>query len=197
MEPEELYGLAKKVFREFRARALRYEEDAIQDAVLRAWQVRDRYDPTRSAEVTFFSTVMRNEIREHLKLRRNRPTPARSLSEAYEDSGNPVIDPSEDARRRILAGRVTTTRAPVNHAEILRLHGEDLHNAEIARRVGVPESTVLRTMRKHGLQSHSPAARARYAPVREAIERGMAPEAAAAHFRVPLQFVLRAMSNAR
>lgn len=70
---EELYVLAKRVWsgsiRNYHQDIVK--EDAIQDAVLRAWLVRDKFDPAKSKAVTFFSTVIRNEIHQHAKLRRN------------------------------------------------------------------------------------------------------------------------------
>jgi len=79
---ETLYEIADKVWRH---RIQTYHRDieradAIQEAVLRAWKNRDKFDPSKAKAVTFFSTVIRNEIHQHAKVSRNRRSPRRPTS---------------------------------------------------------------------------------------------------------------------
>jgi len=70
---EQLYDLARRTWanriRSYHPNIDR--EDAIQDAVLRAWLKRDQFDPSKATATTFFSTVIRNEIHQHAKVARN------------------------------------------------------------------------------------------------------------------------------
>lgn len=71
--PQQLYDIADNVWHH-RIRSYHPDiekDDAIQEAVLRAWKNRERFDPTVAKEVTFFSTVMRREIHQHAKVARN------------------------------------------------------------------------------------------------------------------------------
>lgn len=74
--PQQLYEMAGQVW----SKSIRnyhpdiVKEDAIQEAVLRAWQNRSKFDPNKAKAITFFSTVMRNEIHQHAKVRRNNYT---------------------------------------------------------------------------------------------------------------------------
>ena len=67
------YELAEKVWARFATRWREAErEDAIQQAVIRCWMQQHRYDPERTQPQTFFSTVIRNEIGQHVRVARNR-----------------------------------------------------------------------------------------------------------------------------
>ena len=72
--PTQLYDIADNVW-QHRIRGHHPEiekDDAIQEAVMRAWRNRSKFNPKVAKEVTFFSTVIRNEFHQHAKVARNR-----------------------------------------------------------------------------------------------------------------------------
>lgn len=77
MTPDGLYEIARRVWDVHHRGRSDWRgldrEDAIQAAVTRAWQVRDKYDSRRAKEATFFTQVMLNEISQFAKVARNKP----------------------------------------------------------------------------------------------------------------------------
>lgn len=127
-------------------------EDIAQDALLRAWRRRSTLrDPGRRNQ--WLATIVRNEaFRQHARLRPN-PTAAIEGQEGAEDE-------------RVVA---TVERADL-HAALKRLNDrdrrllelryeEDLSQAEVAHKLGVPENTVkvqLHRARNRLLRAYTP-----------------------------------------
>jgi RNA polymerase sigma-70 factor (ECF subfamily) len=114
-------------------------EEAVQEALVRAW-TRRHACRTPEAPLPWILEITRNESRRLLRRRARRPHPA-------------PVDPvpcEPEAEDDMLTG--TTTRVTVEQAlarlqdadrRVLRLrYADDLTQAEVARRLGVPEGTV-------------------------------------------------------
>jgi RNA polymerase sigma-70 factor (ECF subfamily) len=80
-------------------------EDLVQETMLRAWQARGRYDPTRASVRTWLYRIAANACLTALEGRARRPLPS-GLGEPSEDSGAPLtpafdipwLQPFPDAR---------------------------------------------------------------------------------------------------
>ena len=132
-------GLRSRCLREARRLLPGAEaEEAVQEALIRAWTRRDACR-TPEAPLPWVLEITRNEARRLLQRR------ARRLRQSHAEGA-----PSEDVEDEALAG--TTTRVTVEQAlarlqgadrDVLRLrYADDLTQAEVARRLGVPEGTV-------------------------------------------------------
>jgi RNA polymerase sigma-70 factor (ECF subfamily) len=114
-------------------------EEAVQEALVRAWRRQDTCR-TPEAPLPWILQITRNEARRLLERRAQR----RALAPIEPASSEPEV--ADDA----LTG--TTTRITVEQAlarlrdtdrRLLRLrYSDDLTQAEVARRLGVPEGTV-------------------------------------------------------
>jgi RNA polymerase sigma-70 factor (ECF subfamily) len=110
-------------------------EDIAQDALLRAWRRRSTLrDNARRKE--WLATIVRNEaFRQHARVR---PDPIASIESQEGADDERVVDTVERADiRAALDGLDERDR------QLLRLrYNEDLTQAAIARRLGIPEGTV-------------------------------------------------------
>jgi RNA polymerase sigma-70 factor, ECF subfamily len=110
-------------------------EDIAQDAVLRAWRRRSTLrEPERRNQ--WLATIVRNEaFRQHARLR---PDPVATI-EGHE---------GEEDERVIATAERADLQAALKHLsdrdrQLLELrYGEDLTQAAIAHRLGIPENTV-------------------------------------------------------
>jgi RNA polymerase sigma-70 factor (ECF subfamily) len=110
-------------------------EDIAQDAMLRAWRRRSTLrDDTRRKE--WLGTIVRNEaFRQHARIR---PDPIATIESFEGADDEQVVATVEQADiRAALAGLDERDR------QLLQLrYNEDLTQAAIARRLGIPEGTV-------------------------------------------------------
>lgn len=133
-----------------RARA----EDLAQEAFIRVYRARDRYQPTASFTTWLFTIVNRlcmNEVRSRRREARAIREPFRHLGASADESSVPgfagrVQDPPHDALER--AERATLVREAIlslppnqRQAVLLRRY-EDLSYEEIARSIGVSVKAV-------------------------------------------------------
>jgi RNA polymerase sigma-70 factor (ECF subfamily) len=110
-------------------------EDIAQDALLRAWRRRSTLrEPDRRNQ--WLATIVRNEaFRQHARVRPD-PTSAIEGSEGAEDAQ--VVATVERADLRAALKRLSD-----RDRELLELrYREDLTQAEIARKLGIPEGTA-------------------------------------------------------
>jgi len=126
-------------------------EDAIQEAVLRAWLKRDKFDPAKAKAVTFFSTVMRNEIHQHAKVaRNNRRTTTTDLGAEDADTLQNIPCPLCDPLMQLLdeEERGELQRAidslPRTTQEVIELRINDTPLREIATMFGVSHQAITK-----------------------------------------------------
>ncbi len=115
--------------------------EVAQDALLRAWQARERYDQHRPFYPWLY-TIVKNACRDSRDRRRHRPR-ASVDTERLVDAG---IGPL--ARLDALQARVRVRRALLeldpDQREIINLrHFQDLAYGEIAATLGIPVGTVM------------------------------------------------------
>ena len=110
-------------------------EDIAQDALLRAWRRRSTLrEPERRNQ--WLATIVRNEaFRQHARVR---PDPTAAI-EAYEGAEDPqVVATVERADLRAALKQLSS-----RDRELLEMrYQEDLTQAEIARKLGIPEGTA-------------------------------------------------------
>jgi RNA polymerase sigma-70 factor, ECF subfamily len=114
-------------------------EEAVQEALVRAWL---RRDACRSPEapLPWVLEITRNETRRLLGRRARRST-----LELFE-STSPGVDAEDDelagTATRVTVERALDTLADADQRLLLLRYGEDLTQVEVARRLGLPEGTV-------------------------------------------------------
>ena len=121
-------------------------EELVQETFLRLWRSADRYDGERGAPSTFIFTIARR-----LAVDLWRRPSSRPFAESPADE--PV---SGDAVERVitqLTVRDALDSLSESHREVLALsYGQDLKQADIAERLGIPLGTV-KTRTYHALRS--------------------------------------------
>jgi RNA polymerase sigma factor (sigma-70 family) len=130
--PEYFYAIANRVWNTYgRWRKWRAQdrEDAIQCAVIRCWQYRDRFDTNhRVPPHAYFGMVARHEITQYLRRRKYRPLT--TSSQQYEGH-HPFSEPDEVLNASILdeelaeLRRALGTLPPETAAALLRHAGGD------------------------------------------------------------------------
>jgi RNA polymerase sigma-70 factor (ECF subfamily) len=150
---ERLYGLGLRLLGD---RGL--AEELVQETFVRLWRTADRYQPGRGSVSTFVFAIARR-IAVDL-WRRPSSRPFAELTEADRDRGH---DP-EDATERLVVGlnvRDALGALSAAHREVLELlYLQDLTQAQVAERLGVPLGTV-KTRAYHGLRAFKQAAEER------------------------------------
>ena len=68
-------------------------EDCVQEAMVRAWNARDRFDPARASERTWLFAILRNVIVDAVRARARQPVAA--LADDQVDVAADVADPLE------------------------------------------------------------------------------------------------------
>lgn len=115
--------------------------EVAQEALLRAWNARDRYDPARPFYPWLY-TIVKNACRDALARRRHRAEPGLQDEHVPSPGPGPLAElgqrEAEQAVRRALAD------LDPEHREILQLrHFQDLSYAEIGQVLGLPAGTVM------------------------------------------------------
>ncbi|MCB9677626.1 MAG: RNA polymerase sigma factor [Alphaproteobacteria bacterium] len=123
---------------------MRDEQEAretAQDALLKAWRARDRYDPALPFYPWLYR-IVRNTCFDALARRKHRAVPgldAERIEIDAPDAGERID--AERSARRLKAALATL---PQEQQEVLSLrHFQDLSYAEMAHLLGVPEGTVM------------------------------------------------------
>jgi RNA polymerase sigma-70 factor (ECF subfamily) len=113
-------------------------EDAVQEALVKAYRQRDRFDRSRSFKCWFFA-IVRNCCRDLLRCQQTRP--AAGIDPAL--SSIPVVDRhAEREQKDLLEWSLRQLAAP--HREILELrYYADCSYRDIAGILGIPEGTVM------------------------------------------------------
>ncbi|MFD3617355.1 sigma-70 family RNA polymerase sigma factor [Streptomyces sp. NPDC058676] len=141
-------------------------EDVTQQVFLGAWRGRDGYRPERGPLGAWLVGITRRKIIDALAARTRRLTLIDSVASDTDVHGHEVGAPEDVLDRVLLVDALT--RLPRHQREVLCMaFYEDLTQAEIAERTGVPLGTVKSHTRR-GLRR-----------LREGIERGRADDNAA------------------
>ena len=149
MDLVELYKLSAEVFDTERfARFLMPREDCVQEAVIKCWKVMGRYDPEKGTERNFFIAVAHNELR---RLRRAWVRRPRPMSMTMDDGAQ--MEVSENLR--VGRHKPPLVKRLVSKRDIVALHKQGMHSAQIARVLDVWESSVCRVLQKENLVPHS------------------------------------------
>ena len=110
-------------------------EDIAQDALLRAWRRRDTLrDVERRTE--WLATIVRNEAFRHRS--RIRPEPIATIETIEGADDERVLATVERADLHAALGRLDES----DRSLLMLRYSEDLTQAAIARRLGIPEGTV-------------------------------------------------------
>ncbi|MCB9741326.1 MAG: sigma-70 family RNA polymerase sigma factor [Alphaproteobacteria bacterium] len=114
-------------------------EEAAQEALLKAYAARDRYDPSRPF-LPWFHQIVRNTCRDLRAKRRPDPGLDAERVQAQGPDAESLLDQDEQAR----ALRAGLRRLSEEHREVLELrHFQDLSYEEIAEVLGVAQGTVM------------------------------------------------------
>jgi RNA polymerase sigma-B factor len=139
-------------------------EDLTQVGAVGLIKAVDRYDPDRGVALdAYAATVIAGEIRHHL---RDRCAPVRvprrlqaegvrvTAVQLDHEAGGPQPDPAEEADDRVAVGAALRALAPRERRLVLLRFVEDLSQAQIARRTGLSQVHVSRTLRGALLRLH-------------------------------------------
>ena len=123
-------------------------EDAVSEAMLRAWQRRRTLRDTDSVDA-WFTRILANVCRDLLRRRR------RAVSVAWSAPAK-AADPSVDASDRDEVGRALEQRTPDERILLALRYGRDLSVPAVAAALAIPEGTVK--SRLHAAHAHLRAA---------------------------------------
>lgn len=122
-------------------------EDVVQETMINVWTKAGFYDPAKGSALAWIFTIARN-----LRIDRIRRETSRPISELgdfdapSDDRGSEEIVLQKDEARTVTRA---LSKMPPEQMEILALSFiEDVTQAEIARRLGLPISTVKSRMRR-------------------------------------------------
>ncbi len=138
-------------------------DDAVQEILLTLWQNADKYDPEKSAESTFVSTVARRKLIDRHRRRTRRPI-TQDIDAVPEKSVGFHPDVEQAAEVSLALDAMESLR-PAQRS-VLRLSVlEGLNQREIANRLEMPLGTVKTHIRRgliemRELLVNGPAARA-------------------------------------
>ena len=140
----QIYGLGVHLLRD-----AGLAEDLVQETFIRLWRSAHRYDSTRSSVRTFVFTLARRAAVD-LWRRRGVAVPHELVEpEAEGAAGNEAF---EHLLLRLAVGEALAELSPA-HREVLELaYREDLTQAQIAERLGIPLGTV-KTRSMHALRA--------------------------------------------
>ena len=124
-------------------------EDLVQETFVRLWRSAHRYDPARSSVKTFVFTLARRAAVD-LWRRRGAPVP-HVLSEPSSDDSSGT-DEFEQLLLRLELGEALAELTPAHREELELQYREDLTQAQVADRLGIPLGTV-KTRTMHALRA--------------------------------------------
>jgi RNA polymerase sigma-70 factor (ECF subfamily) len=124
-------------------------EDAVQDVFVELWKSARRFDPTRSSEPTFVTTVARRRVLD-LRRRTSLRPPASPLPDALADPRRDAADETDLADEVAFAGRALA-QLPADQQHVIRLAiCQGWTHEQIATGTGTPLGTV-KTLIRRGL----------------------------------------------
>jgi len=112
-------------------------EDAVQEAMIRAWRGRHRCRSPGAPE-PWLRQIVRNEA---LRLRERRSGRAEVVGHAEHDLGR-AEPPEEAVLRRLSVGQALCDLAPEERLLVKLRYVNDLRQGQIASILGIPEATV-------------------------------------------------------
>ena len=115
--------------------------EATQDALLKAWAARDRYDATRPF-YPWLRVIARNTFRDRKARSRHAALPGLEPERVAGDGRSPEQHAAASESERRLHRALSTLSEEHRQIVVLR-HFEDLSYAECAEILGVPEGTVM------------------------------------------------------
>jgi RNA polymerase sigma-70 factor, ECF subfamily len=111
-------------------------EEVVQDALVRAWQAVDRFDPARAALSTWLFTITRNLVIDRRRRRRIQPVDPATMDLPADDGG---LDRALEVWQVAEAlGRIS----PDHRAVIVETYYRGASVAEAAERLDIPRGTV-------------------------------------------------------
>jgi RNA polymerase sigma-70 factor, ECF subfamily len=124
-------------------------EDAVQEAMIRAWRGRHRCRSPGAPE-PWLRQIVRNEALRLRERRNGLPQPVDG--DQLDLAGGTVEAPDERLLRRMTVGRALDQLDPEGRRLIVLRYVNDLRQGEIAAILGIPEATVR--VRLHRLRKH-------------------------------------------
>lgn len=124
-------------------------EDCVQEAYIRAWRNRDRFDASRGSARTWLFAIVRNLVIDSLRARARRPTPADSMK--IEQASEPVSVDASIVDRVALYDSLATL-SPEHREVIAAVQLDGMDYQELSERTGIPVAT-LRTRMYYGLRA--------------------------------------------
>lgn len=125
-------------------------EDCVQEALVRAWKARDRFDPQRASERTWLFTILRNVLVDAVRARARQP-----IATPHEDQVDAAADHVDPLERLALAEGLAKLSAE-HRAVVVAIHLDGLSYADLAAATGVAAATLrtrafyaLRALRGH------------------------------------------------
>ncbi len=115
--------------------------EVAQEALLKAWAARDRYDPARPF-YPWLRTIVRNTARDARARGRHRAVPGLDAERLDAPGRSPEQLATARDATRVLA-RALDTLSPEHREIVVLRHFEDLSYAEIADILGVKQGTVM------------------------------------------------------
>ena len=131
-------------------------EDLVQVGAIGLIKAADRYDAGRGVAFgAFAAPFIAGEIRHHLRdrcapvrvPRRLQAEGVRVTAVELEQADGSQTDPMGQARDRVALGAAMRSLAPTERRVVLLRFAEDLSQAQIARRIGLSQVHVSRTLR--------------------------------------------------
>lgn len=125
-------------------------EDCVQEALVRAWNARERFDAERASERTWLFAILRNVVVDAMRARTRQP--ASAFADDHMDVAADVPDPLE--RLALVEG--LSKLSAEHRAVIVAIHIDGLSYADFSAASGVPAATLrtrafyaLRALRGH------------------------------------------------
>jgi RNA polymerase sigma-70 factor (ECF subfamily) len=109
-------------------------DDVVQDALLAAWRLRDRYDPAKGSPGTWLLTLTADHARRHLKRARREPV--------WPAAEGTVVDATADVDLRAAISRLTHRQ----QVAVAAFYYLDLPVAEVAMIMDCSVGTVKSTL---------------------------------------------------
>ncbi len=137
-----VWSIAKKY-----APTIEDAEDAVQDVFMEIWQSADRFDPSKSSEVTFISLITRRRLIDRVRKIYRQPS-FQSIEDTFETSPNILenqILTSIEAKKAVQA--MEQIRPEQRELMVLTIF-EGMSHGEIAEKTNLPLGTVKTHIRR-------------------------------------------------